>query len=352
MNKVKVLHILSSKTYNGAENVVCQINSMLQGTEDNIELIYCSLDGPVRSHIEENKIEFSPVSKVSVKEVRRVIAEVKPNIIHAHDMKASFVASLACGKIPLISHIHNNNTDSRKISLKSILYFFAAIRAKHIFWVSNSSFNGYCFHNFVKEKSEVLVNVIDAENLYNKAVKDPNEYSYDAVYLGRLAYPKNPQRLVTIFEKVVEKDKHFTAAIVGEGEDREEVENLIQNKGLQNNVFCLGFFNNPYKILQSAKMMIMTSLWEGTPMCALEALAMGVPIVSTPVDGLCDLIENGKNGFLSDSDDELADWCFKLATDKELQKEFSEGAKRTSEAKMSIDNYRKRILSVYKEAVQ
>ena len=98
--------------------------------------------------------------------------------------------------------------------------------------------------------------------------------------------------------------------------------------------------------------MIMTSLWEGTPMCALEALAMGIPIVSTPVDGLCDLIENGKNGFLSDSDDELADWCFKLATDKELQKEFSEGAKRTSEAKMSIDNYRKRILSVYKEAVQ
>lgn len=44
-------------------------------------------------------------------------------------------------------------------------------------------------------------------------------------------------------------------------------------------------------------MMIMTSLWEGTPMCALEALAMGIPIVSTPVDGLCDLIENGKNGF-------------------------------------------------------
>ena len=87
-------------------------------------------------------------------------------------------------------------------------------------------------------------------------------------------------------------------------------------------------------------------------MCALEALAMGVPIVSTPVDGLCDLIENGKNGFLSDSDDELVDWCFKLATDKELQKEFSEGAKRTSEAKMSIGNYRKRILSVYREAVQ
>ena len=131
MNKIKVLHILSSKTYNGAENVVCQINSMLQGAGDNIELIYCSLDGPVRSHIEENRIEFSPVSKVSVKEVRRVIAEVKPNIIHAHDMKASFVASLACGKIPLISHIHNNNTDSRKISLKSIYPCVFSYKGQH-----------------------------------------------------------------------------------------------------------------------------------------------------------------------------------------------------------------------------
>lgn len=86
-------------------------------------------------------------------------------------------------------------------------------------------------------------------------------------------------------------------------------------------------------------------------MCALEALAMGVPIVSTPVDGLCDLIENGKNGFLSDSDDELADMCFKLAIDTQLQEKLSEGAKRTSEAKMSIDNYRERILSTYNEAV-
>lgn len=70
MNKIKVLHILSSKTYNGAENVVCQINSMLQGAGDNIELIYCSLDGPVRSHIEENRIRFIPVSKIAKKKSR------------------------------------------------------------------------------------------------------------------------------------------------------------------------------------------------------------------------------------------------------------------------------------------
>lgn len=351
MKKIRVLHVLSSRTYNGAENVVCQINTMLKDAGENIELIYCSLDGPVRSHIEETKIQFIPIETISIKEIKRVIKTVKPDIIHAHDMKASFLAALSCRKIPLISHVHNNNVDSRGLTFKAVLYFYAALKAKHIFWVSRSAYNGYCFHTFLRNKSEVLVNVIDVNGLYRKAEKDTAEYSYDAVYLGRLAYPKNPQRLVVVLEKVIKKLPSFTAAIVGEGVDKEEVEALIESKKLKNNVFCLGFSNNPYKILQSAKMMVMTSLWEGTPMCALEALALGVPIISTPVDGLCDLIENGENGFLSDSDDELANKCFEIATNKKLHDKLSEGAQRTARTKMSIDNYRKSIITAYEMVV-
>lgn len=150
MNKIKVLHILSSKTYNGAENVVCQINSMLQGAEDNIEIVYCSLDGPVRSHIEDNGIRFVPVSKISKKEIAHVIRKVKPDIIHAHDMRAGFVAALACGRTPLVSHIHNNNFDSRGLSLKSVLYLYAAIKAKHM-------------TNILKKMPVLIWNIIEKE---------------------------------------------------------------------------------------------------------------------------------------------------------------------------------------------
>lgn len=348
MNKIKVLHILSSKTYNGAENVVCQINSMLQGAEDNIELIYCSLDGPVRSHIEENRIRFIPVSKISKKEIARVIREVKPDIIHAHDMRAGFVAALAGGKIPLVSHIHNNNFDSRGLSLKSILYLYAAIKAKHIFWVSRSSFDGYRFHNFLKNKSEILFNVIDVKALYKKAELDTKTYNYDAVYLGRLTYQKNPQRLIEVLRKAI-KETHgcFTAAILGEGEDAEEVKKLIKDNRIQNSVEYLGFSDNPYKILQSAKLMIMTSRWEGTPMCALEALAMGVPIVSTPVDGMCDLIVDDHNGYLSNDNAELAKRCSEIASNDALQKRLSDGAKQTADRIMNVESYRNAISSVY-----
>ena len=335
MNKIKVLHILSSKTYNGAENVVCQINSMLQGADDNIELIYCSLDGPVRSHIEENKIRFVPIAKISKKEITRVIREVKPDIIHAHDMRAGFVAALACGKIPFVSHIHNNNFDSRGLSLKSVLYLYAAIKAKHIFWVSQSSFDGYCFHNFLKNKSEILFNVIDVKALYKKAELDPQTYNYDAVYLGRLTYQKNPQRLIEVLRKAVKETPGFTAAILGEGEDAEEVKKLIRDNSIQNSVEYLGFSDNPYKLLQTAKLMLMTSRWEGTPMCALEAISMGIPIVSTPVDGMCDLIVNGQNGYLSNDNDELAKRCSEIASNGALQKKLAAGAKQTADRIMN-----------------
>jgi len=134
---------------------------------------------------------------------------------------------------------------------------------------------------------------------------------------------------------------------LGEGEDAEEVKRLIKDNSIQNSVEYLGFSDNPYKILQSSKLMIMTSRWEGTPMCALEALAMGVPIVSTPVDGMCDLIVDDQNGYLSNDNEELAKRCSEIASNDALQKRLSDGAKQTADRMMNVESYRNAISAVY-----
>lgn len=349
MAELKVLHILSSRTYNGAENVVCQINSILKKFNADVELIYCSLDGPVRKSIEERGMRFIALKEISIEEIRRVVEYIKPNIVHAHDMRASFFVSLVCKNIPFVSHIHNNNSDSRVLSVKSVLYFLAALKAEHIFWVSKSSFNGYCFSRFIKNKSEILYNVVDVDELYSKIALDSKEYDYDAIYLGRLAYPKNPQRLVRIIKKIVENAPNFKVAIVGEGEDRREIQQFVIDNGFEQNVVFFGFLDNPYKILKTSKMMLMTSLWEGTPMCVLEALSLGIPVVSTPVDGLCDFIENNKNGYLSASDDELVEKCLELYMNKEVQQIMSNGALETANKSINTIQYGKKIIDVYKK---
>lgn len=346
MKKIKVLHVLVSGTYNGAENVVCQIVDLFK-SEVNFEMAYCSLDGPVRTALEERNIDFHPVKELTVREIKRVIKEVNPTIVHAHDMRAGLLASLACGNTPLISHVHNNNYDSRKITLKAVLYYLASQKAKHIFWVSKTSFDGYYFHQKLSTKSEILYNVINIESLKSKADADTATYDYDFAYLGRLTYQKNPQRLVKVMELAVKQEPKIKCAILGDGELKQEIIQYIDDHNLCDNVHFLGFSNNPYKLLQSCKAMLMTSRWEGLPMCALESYALGVPVVSTPADGLMEMISSEKDGYLSDKDTELANHLVKLYRDNEYRGRLSENAYKKACDMMDLVKYKYSLHKVY-----
>lgn len=343
---MKVMHLLQSSKFSGAENVVCQIISMFKN-EDDVEMVYCSKDGQIRDALKERGICFFPMRKLCVSEVKRVIKEYKPDIIHAHDMNASFTAALACGRTILISHIHNNSFDSRKFSIKAIAYLVSALKSKHIFWVSESSFNGYYFHKWFTRKSSVLYNIIDINALYQKMKLDQNEYTYDVVYLGRLTYPKNPQRLMKVLKAATERCSKLSVAIVGSGDLEQETRKLCQKYGLERNVHFLGFQSNPLKILYDSKVMVMTSLWEGTPMCALESMALGVPIVSTPIDGLKDLVVNGENGYLFDDDDRLADALVSVSIESSLRKRLSKRQIDMSIEYNSVENYKEEIRMAY-----
>lgn len=344
---MKILHLLQSDRFSGAENVVCQIISMFKD-ESNIEMVYCSLDGQIREALKERGIRFIPLKNFSVAEIKQVLKEEKPDIIHAHDMRASFYAAMVCKNIPLISHIHNNAFDSQEISPKSIAYMYAAMKAKHILWVSQSSFNGYAFHKFFYKKSEVLYNIIDIDAVYEKMELDTEKYNFDITYVGRLTYQKNPQRLMNLFCLVKEKIPNIKIAVVGTGDLEIEIKELAEEYGLFENICFLGFQSNPLKIMFDSKVMVMTSRWEGTPMCALEALALGVPIVSTPTDGMKDLITSGKNGFLSEDDEILAEKIIELVIDTKKQAEISKNAREFSVLYNDMQTYKSTIMQVYK----
>jgi len=311
-------------------------------------MIYCSPDGNIKQVLAERKIKFAPMESLTYAELKKVITELQPDIIHAHDMRASFVASCVCGSIPVVSHIHNNAFDSRAISLKSIAYLRAGFKAKHIFWVSQSSYDGYIFNKLFSKKSSVLCNVIDPIELYDKMRLDCNVYDYDVVYLGSIIYPKDPYRLLDVCSLLIDKCKSIKIAVVGTGAMEAEIIQNASERGLLDNISFLGFQENPYKILYNAKVMIMTSRWEGMPMCALEAMALGVPIVGTPVDGLKNIIINGQNGFLSNENEEIAHFILCILNDRELYSTLSSNQIRLSHEINNLENYKKTIEIKYK----
>lgn len=343
----RILHVMMSDTFSGAENVACQIISMFK-SEPNIEMLYCGIEGEkIRDALNERNIKFVPMSARNPREVYRVIKETRPTIIHAHDMKASFYVALVCGKIPFVSHIHNNNVDSRRMSLKSILYYYAARKAKYIFWVSKAAYQGYAFHNKFKKKSSILYNVIDVNEIYEKVSQDKKDYFYDIVYVGRLTYQKNPQRLGEVLSGVSKRLPSMKAAVVGTGDLEAEIKQKIHENHLENCIDMLGYISNPYKIMKNAKVLIMTSRWEGLPMCALEAMALGVPIVSTPTDGLKELVENGKTGFLSDDNEILIARCCEILENSSLYEKLHEGTLKKANLILKTQSYKDTLDKIY-----
>lgn len=342
---MKVMHVLNSRIYSGAEKVVCQIIHAFQGE---IEMVYCSPESDiVRKMVEGQGVTYLPMKTMSVSELSRVIREQKPDLIHAHDMRAGFFSALCCGNIPLVSHIHNNAYDARGLSPKTVGYLLAGFRAKHIFWVSQSSFDGYAFHKLFARKSSVLYNVIDTDEIYTKLSQDSNTYDYDLIYVGRLTYQKNPQRLLRLCARLKQDKPDLKVAIVGTGELEEELKALSQEPNLEDTVHFLGFQPNPIKMVAGSKAMILTSRWEGTPMCALEAMALGTPVVSTPSDGMKDLLTDGVSGYLTESDEQMAKDLLKIFTQPEHRQLLAENARKKFDSLNDGEAYKRAIWTVY-----
>ena len=345
ISNINIIHLLSSNTFSGAENVVCQIIRMFKG--EKYKMIYCSPEGTIRKKLENEKIQYLGLNKMNYKSVKKIISEFKPDIIHAHDIKASIIASMFSKECCIISHIHGNHDKMKKISLKSILYCLFSNKFKRIFWVSKSAMNEYFFAKRVTKKSKLLVNVIDKKQINSKLEKDDNIYNYDIIYLGRLSFEKDPLRVYNIMKNVVLNNNKIKGVFVGDGYLKKELEeNIIQDR-MNKNIFLKGNMENPMKILKSSKVVIMASRYEGTPMCALEAMSLGIPIVATPTDGLVNIVNNEYNGFLSSKNEELVLKIEQIIYDDEYRRKLSMNCINKFKEINNLEEYKKVLEKEY-----
>ena len=189
--------------------------------------------------------------------------------------------------------------------------------------------------------------MIDASEVNRKAAEDSGEYVYDIVYVGRLTSQKNPQRLVKVLAGVAQKCPTIKAAIIGTGELEAETIKAIAEHHATEFIDMLGYSTNPYGVMKQAKVLIMTSRWEGLPMCALEAMALGVPIVSTPTDGLKEIVEDDKTGYLSDDDAVLVDSCCGILREPDRYLRLRTNTLKKATELLDIDSFKTSIRAVY-----
>lgn len=344
MESSKVLHLLKSNVFSGAENVVVQIINLFKHDR---KMYYCSPNGKIRNFLKMRNIKYISLNKFNPIFLYSIVKKYQINIIHAHDPGACVLASFIPLKI--IAHIHGNHDNMKILSFKSILFLISSFRFKKIIWVSNSCLNDYYFKKYVENKSIILENVIDSNEIYKKSFNNDLKEVYDCIYLGRLSPEKNPIRAIKIINEVVKKIPNYKVVFVGDGILRADCEQLVKKYNLDENVCFIGFQNNPIKYLKNSNVLIMTSIYEGIPMSALEAMCLGKPIVSTPTDGLINLIQLNKTGFYSSNDNQLIDFMIELYKNNQVYNYLSQNTLKRFKKINNLEKYKKKIEECYEK---
>lgn len=146
------------------------------------------------------------------------------------------------------------------------------------------------------------------------------------IAVGRLTFQKGLDRLINIWAMVHQSYPDWHLDLYGGGEDRDALLQQIQQLGLSESVAIHEPVSDLSRVYASASIYVMTSRYEGFPMVLLEAMSYGLPIVSYKCQcGPCDLISDGKDGFLVEEGDAqgFAEKLVKVMNDEELRKSIS-----------------------------
>lgn len=344
---MRILHLLKSTSYSGAENVVI---SIMKNCSQH-EMIYASPDGPIKERVKNEGLIFYPIEQVSVKEIRKVIEEVKPDVIHAHDFSMSIYAAWASNKISVISHLHNNPLWIKKLHPKTMLYLWSTRKYKRILAVSDAIEREFLFSELFASKIEVLGNVVDGAVVRKKAEESNPDTQYDIVFLGRLSSQKSPIYFCKIIEQLRQEFPNVRVAMIGNGELEDDVKTYIKEHDLLETVELFGFKENPYPYLKNSKMLLMPSAWEGFGLVAVEAMILGKPVVCSGVGGLKNIVTT-ECGAICTNAEEYVGAIKLLLEDKEYYERASEAACKRAEAFCDYGAYMERLFKVYDQCAR
>lgn len=340
---MKILFCINSLEKGGAERVVCNLSNYLS-TEYDISILTMINSKPQYPlneniklyHLDKKIKDFNKKSNTLSKllklilrkiNMRKMIKFIEPDIIISFLPEISFlVLSSSRKNDKIIVSVRNDP----KIEYSSKIYNFFMkklyVRA-----------NGFVFQTM--EAKEYFQGIIDCEVsiIPNPINPDFIELPYNGirkkeiVSVGRLVPQKNFDLLIDGFFELSDNYlKDYNLVIYGEGNLREKLEKKIVKLGLENRVFLPGIVDNVKDKIYDSSLFVLTSLYEGMPNALMEAMALGLPVLSSdcPCGGPRELINNGVSGYLFENNNkkDLEDKIVTIISNVKLMKEISKNA--------------------------
>ena len=339
MKKRKVMHILSSNNFSGAENVVCTI------IENNkkYDMYYCCPRGPIEDILKERKIKYIPIAKLTPFAIKKVCKQNEIDILHAHDFKASFCAGLSGFKGRIISHLHANWKFSSSWNIYTILYNFFIKKFYKVITVSQEIVEDAVFSKKHIDKFVVISNVVDKKRVLEKSREFKTD-EYDLIFVGRINDIKQPNVIIEITKELVKKYSKIKTCMIGNGELEETCKTLIKEYNLENNIDMLGFMKNPFPYIKNSKVALLPSKHEGLPMSVIECMILDVPVLNSGVGGMAMLFKDDKK-FICNSIEQYCDTISKIL---EGDSSYRDDCQRIIKDATDMSYYIEQINKVYK----
>ncbi len=377
-SKTKICYLITKGVWGGAQKYLFALATSLP--QDKYEVFVIVGKGSIlKNKLEEKNIKVYEVNSLqrdisifseikSFIEMFNLVRKIQPDVLHLNSPKASGLGSVIARLLLIpktIQTVHGwSFNENRNIFSKILIWFFSWITVlftDKTIVISKSEKSQAQKMPFVSENKIVLIrngiskiNYIDKEivrdALLHRVGLTANDFPKDTVWIGTISELTKNKGLKYAISALSEIKTNFVFFVIGGGEEKENLESFIFEKGLQDKVFLLGSIDIANLYVKAFDIFTLTSVKEGLPYAIMEAGGAGVPVIASNIGGIPDMIDTGKNGILvkKGSVGEITKALELLIKNPEKRKDFGIKLKQKIEKDFDIEQMIKKTLALYR----
>ena len=308
----RVLLMIDDASVGGGQRYVLWLAGRLDPQRFRVSVV-CEAQGYLVEELARLGITVTPlkisnnINPISVFRCAEIFRRLRPDIVHTHGGTAGFVGRIGA-KVAGVRHtVHTyhgmhylrDRSLMRRTAYTTIDRLLAPFTDRLV-CVSHADYDLGIAHGVVrKDRTVVIRNGIDVRRITTNTAVSASRRSHKIVgTIGRLHEQKGHIHLLHAAAEVIRRCPSTRFQIVGEGQLADTLTNRIRELGLKDHVSLLGARTDTPELLGTFDVFVLPSLWEGLPLALLEAMAARKPIVASDVDGIREVLVDGRDGLL------------------------------------------------------
>ncbi len=365
--KIKVLECIRQGQIGGGEShLLSLVENLDRSRFDPVVLSFT--DGPMIDRLKAMNVEthvihtLRPFDVTKWRKVKQLIRSLGIELVHAHGTRAASNVLWAAKslKLPVIYTVHgwSFHPDQKPLVKRIRILGEKYLSGRSNLNIAVSASNRQTgFDNLGSFEAVVINNGIDQQkfnpgrSLKNiRAELGISEDKLLVLFIARFTLHKQPLALIQAFAKALPSNPALHLLMVGDGDQKKEAVQLIDQLGMKDHITLLSFRQDVPDVLGAADIFVLPSLWEGLPIGLLEALAMGRAVIASNVDGTSEIIEHNRNGWLVPIDNlvpSLTTALVSLSKNKALREQFGREAINTVTERYNAANMTRSIEKEY-----